>query len=133
MTSLLSDPRLQGCRRLFLRDWQIQANIGVYSIERQGAQPITLNIDVYVALEQYTPTHDDLSEVFDYDDVRRVVTDRLAAGHVNLQETLIDDLARALVAMKGVCAVRVSSEKTRIYPDLAGIGVEVLRFREDPA
>jgi hypothetical protein len=28
--------------------------------------------------------------------------------------------------------VRVSSEKTEIYASVAGIGVEVLRFREKP-
>jgi 7,8-dihydroneopterin aldolase/epimerase/oxygenase len=131
MTSLISDPRLQHCRRLFLRDWQIQANIGVHDFEHGSTQPITLNLDVYVDLAQYTPKHDDLSEVFDYDAVRAVVLERLARGHVNLQETLVDDLAHVLLQMKGVCAVRISSEKTRIYSDLAGIGIEIMRFRQD--
>ena len=133
MTSLLHDPRLAACRRLYLRDWTVQANIGVYPVERQGAQPIVLNIDVYVALAHTTPQFDELDEIFDYDRIRDAVRARLARGHVNLQETLLDDLAAAILALEGVSAVRISSEKTRIYPDIAGIGVEILRFREPQA
>jgi dihydroneopterin aldolase len=83
MATLLIDPRLAQCRRLFLRDWALDANIGVYSAERQGTQQLVLNIDVYVALAASTPRRDELGEVFDYDSV-------------------------------------------------AGIGVEVLRFRDQP-
>jgi len=133
MQILLSDPRLAGCRRLFLRNWAIQANIGVYSAERKGAQPLVLNVDVFVALDASTPQGDRLEEVLDYDFVLDVVRGRVARGHINLQETLVDDVAAELLRRPGIVAVRVSSEKTGIYPDLDGIGVEVLRFREGTA
>jgi dihydroneopterin aldolase len=133
MQTLLSDPRLAGCRRIYLRDWAIQASIGAYLAERRGAQPLVLNLDVFVTLAATTPRRDELGEVFDYDFVRTVVHERLARGHINLQETLVDDLAAALLRRPDVVAVRISSEKTGIYPDLAGIGVEVLRFRGEGA
>jgi dihydroneopterin aldolase len=127
---LLNDPRLAGCRRLFLRDWRIQANIGVHTAEREGAQRLVLNLDVFVSLAATTPRRDALEEVFDYDAIQEVVRERIGRGHINLQETLVDDIARELLRRPAVVAVRVSSEKTEIYPDVAGIGVEVLRFRE---
>lgn len=130
MTTLLTDPRLANCRRIFLRDWALDANIGVYSAERHGTQRLVLNLDVYVALSASTPRHDDVREVVDYDFVRDVVEQRLARGHINLQETLVDDIVTELLRRPGVQAVRVSSEKTEIYAGVAGIGVEVLRFRE---
>lgn len=132
MSTLLADPRLAQCRRLYLRDWAVDANIGVYSAERAGTQQIVLNVDVFVTLASTTPRHDELSEVFDYDTVRAVVQERIARGHVNLQETLVDEIVTALLGHPGVVAVRVSSEKTEIYASVAGIGVEVLRFRELP-
>ncbi len=132
MSTLLNDSRLAQCRRLFLRDWAVDANIGVYSTERAGTQQLVLNLDVYVALSDSTPRRDDLAEVFDYDTVRGIVQERIARGHINLQETLVDDIAAELLRRPGVMAVRVSSEKTEIYASVAGIGVEVLRFR-DPA
>ena len=132
MSTLLIDPRLAQSRRLFLRDWAVDANIGVYSAERQGTQQLVLNLDVYVALASTTPQKDDLVEVFDYDTVRGIVQERIARGHINLQETLVDDVAAELLRRPGVLAVRVSSEKTEIYDTVAGIGVEVLRFRDQP-
>jgi dihydroneopterin aldolase len=130
MATLLSDPRLTHCRRIFLRDWTVDANIGVHSAERNGTQRLVLNLDVYVALSASTPCGDDLREVIDYDFVRAVVEQRIARGHINLQETLVDDIVTELLRRPGVAAVRVSSEKTEIYAGVAGIGVEVLRFRE---
>lgn len=132
-TTLLVDPRLRHCRRIFLRDWAVDANIGVYSAERLGAQQIVLNIDVYVELAASTPRHDALAEVLDYDFIREVVQRRLARGHINLQETLVDDVAGELLRVPRIVAVRVSSEKAEIYATAAGVGVEVLRFREDVA
>jgi 7,8-dihydroneopterin aldolase/epimerase/oxygenase len=58
------------------------------------------------------------------------VRDRVARGHVNLQETLVDDLAHALLEQPGVVAVRVSTEKPDVYEEVGGVGVEVLRFKE---
>jgi dihydroneopterin aldolase len=130
MQTLLSDPRLAHCRRIFLRDLRVDANIGVLSLEREGAQPLLLNLDVFVSLADSTPRTDQLHEIIDYDFVHDIVRARVARGHINLQETLVDDLAEELLRRPEVVAVRVSSEKTGIYADVAGIGVEVLRFRK---
>ncbi len=132
MATLLSDPRLAQCRRIFLRDWVVEANIGVYSNERGVMQRLLLNIDLYVRLSHSTPVRDALEEVVDYDFIREVVRNRLARGHVNLQETLVDDVASELLQHPAAVAVRVASEKTEIYENVAGIGAEILRFRDAP-
>jgi len=122
---------LAHCRRIFLRDWTVEANIGVYGAECRGTQRLILNLDIYVALSASTPRNDDVREVVDYDFVRAVVEQRIARGHINLQETLVDDIATELLRRPGVEAVRVRSEKAEIYAGVAGIGVEVLRFRDE--
>lgn len=130
MTTLLNDPRLAQCRRIFLRDWVVEANIGVYSNERGVMQRLLLNVDLYVQLVHSTPVRDAIEEIVDYDFIRDVVRKRLAQGHVNLQETLVDDVATELLQHPAAVAVRVASEKTEIYANVAGIGVEILRFRD---
>jgi dihydroneopterin aldolase len=129
MSLLMSDPRLANCRRIFLRDWTVDANIGVYSAERTGTQQLVLNLDIFASLESTTPRRDDLSEVIDYDFIRLTVQRRIARGHINLQETLVDDIVEALLQHPGVLAARVSSEKIEIYASVAGIGIEVFRFK----
>ncbi len=129
MTWLL-DPRLAGCRRIFLREVLLDANIGIHDFERAGAQRLVINVDVFVPLAVSTPRHDRIAEVLDYDVVRLTISRRIEQGHINLQETLIDDIARALLAHPGVAAVRVASEKPDVYEDVEAVGVEVFHFRE---
>ena len=130
--SWLLDPRLAQCRRIYLRDAVFEANIGVYDREHAGAQRLVINVDLFVSLSASTPQHDRVEEVIDYDFVRETIRGRLKRGHVNLQETLIDDLAGALLARPGVVAVRICTEKPDVYDDVAGVGIEVLRFKESP-
>jgi 7,8-dihydroneopterin aldolase/epimerase/oxygenase len=128
MTGLV-DPRLAGCRRIFLRNYVVDANIGIHEHERRGAQRLALNVDLYVALSMSTPRHDKLHEVVDYDFVRLTIKHRIEQGHINLQETLVDELARAMLAHPAVRAVRVSSEKPDVYDDVDAVGIEVFQFK----
>jgi dihydroneopterin aldolase len=126
----LLDPRLADCRRLFLRNYVVDANIGIHSFEKTGAQRLALNVDLYVPLALSTPRHDRIHEVVDYDFIRVTIRNRIDQGHINLQETLVDDIARTLLAHPAVRAVRVASEKPDVYDDVDAVGVEVLRFKE---
>jgi dihydroneopterin aldolase len=126
----LLDPRLANCRRIFLREVLLDANIGIHDFERTGAQRLVINVDVFVPLLLSTPRHDRIAEVLDYDFVRLTIRRRIEQGHINLQETLIDDIARTLLAHPGVLAVRVASEKPDVYEDVEAVGVEVFRFKE---
>ena len=130
MSSRLTDPRLADCRRLFLRNYVVDANIGIHAFEKAGAQRLALNVDLYVPLALSTPRHDRIHEVVDYDFIRVTIRHRLEQGHINLQETLVDDIARSLLAHPAVRAVRVSSEKPDVYADVDAVGVEVLHFKD---
>jgi len=129
----LLDPRLAKCRRIFLREVLLDANIGIHDFERAGSQRLVINVDVFVPLAVSTPRHDRISEVLDYDFVRLSIRRRIEQGHINLQETLVDDIAQALLAHPGVAAVRVASEKPDVYADVEAVGVEVFHFKEAAA
>ncbi len=131
MLSSLSHPQLSDCRRIFLRNFQLHANIGVHEHEKNGAQRIVVNVDLFVPLAATTPQHDKITEVVDYDFIHATIRERIAIGHINLQETLCDDLAHALLAHPLVRAVRVSTEKPDVYPECDAVGVEVFHFKRD--
>ena len=135
MLSSLSHPQLSDCRRIFLRNFELQANIGVHEYEKSGAQRIIVNVDLFVPLVATTPRHDKITEVVDYDFIHAAIRERIAGGHINLQETLCDDIAHALLAHPLVRAVRVSTEKPDVYPECDAVGVEVFHFKrgERPA
>lgn len=136
----MNPPRLDdlalSCRKLFLRRLEVHAHIGAHDFEKGVSQRLWIDVELYVPYALSTPTQDRLHEVVDYDYVREVVAARIAQGHVELQETLCDDLADRLLAHPGVRALRLSTCKPDVYPDTQAVGVEVVRIKplsESPA
>jgi dihydroneopterin aldolase len=127
--SALLHPGLADCRRIFVREVVMDASIGIHPSERAAPQRVVLNVDLFVPLALSTPIEDRIDEVLDYDFVRTTIRQRVAAGHINLQETLVDDIARTLLAHPTVRAVRVVSEKPDVYEDVEAVGIEVFRFK----
>jgi len=130
MLSALSHPQLADCRRLFLRNYEVLINIGVHDFEKKGEQRVLINVDLYIPLALSTPLADNLDEVVDYDFMRETIAQRMARGHVHLQESLCDDVVAAMLAHPRVRAVRVSTMKPDVYPDCEGVGVEVFRIKD---
>ena len=130
MHSLLSHPSLMDCRRLFLRNYEVQINIGVHAFEKTGEQRVLINVDLYVPLALSTPKADELDEVLDYDFMRRSIAVRISRGHIHLQETLCDDVLALMLTHPKVRAARVSTEKPDVYPDCESVGCEVFGIKE---
>jgi dihydroneopterin aldolase len=120
---------LLNCRRLFLTGLTVQANIGVHDFEQQAPQRLIIDVDLYVSFEGTRPKDDRIDEVVDYDFVRAVVHERIARGHIGLQETLCDDILTRLLDHTGVMAARVSTRKPDVYPDCEAVGVEAFRAK----
>ena len=125
----MNDQLLLNCRRLFLRGLTVQANIGIHDHELQVTQRLIIDVDLYVSFSGTSPKDDRIDEVVDYDFVRAVVHARVAQGHINLQETLCDDILTHLLEHTGVMAARVSTRKPDVYPDCEAVGVEVFRAK----
>ena len=126
-------PRLAACRRVFLKSYALPVRIGVHDFERLGPQRLLIDVDLYVPLAASTPSEDRLDEVVDYDFIRHAIAERVAQGHIGLQETLCDEIAARMLAHPQVRAVRVSTEKPDVYADCAAVGVEVFHIKESDA
>jgi len=130
MHAILSHPALADCRRLFLRDYEIYINIGVHDFEKKAEQRVILNVDLYIPLDMNTPSKDLLEEVVDYDFMRETIKEIASHGHIQLQETLCDEIVKKMLAHPLVLAARVSTEKPDVYPDCDGVGVEVFQIKQ---
>lgn len=129
LPAMLLDPRLADCRRLFLRGCELPVQIGVHAFEQGAPQRMRFDVDLWVPLARSTPSTDELAEVVDYDFVRERIRALAARGRVQLQETLADQLLRAMLAHPGVRAARVATEKPDVYPDCEAVGVEVFGIK----
>ena len=117
------------CRLLFLKGFEVNARIGIHDFELRAPQRLLIDVELYVAIQERTPNADHISEVVDYDFIRQVILKRIELGHINLQETLVDDVLKELLLHEGVRAARVSSSKPDVYPDCASVGVQVFKCK----
>lgn len=120
-------------RRIFLHNYVVPVYIGVHAHEQDAPQRMRFHIDLYVALTHCTPKHDQLDEVLDYTMMEQAIKQCTQIGHVALQETLCDAIAKQLLQHPKIDAVRVVTEKLDVYANEASVGVEVFLRRSDVA
>ena len=115
-------------RHVFVRDLDLMALIGIYDHEKLKPQRIVVNVDLSVQ-EAHGPMSDDIDHVVSYEIVVKKIEAIVAAGHVNLVETLAEKFAEACLRDKRVLAARVRIEKPDIIPNARSVGVEIERGR----
>lgn len=123
-------PRLEHCRRVFIRNFRLDMRIGIYPHEQDKNQYVLINIEFWVPLDKTTPRRDSIEEVVNHDFVRPAIQELVNSGHINLQETLCDAIIDICLAHPLVVAARVTTEKREVYPDCECAGIEVFRFKE---
>jgi len=118
----------RGTHRLFVRDLELAAELGVHAHERGRRQRVRLNLALTV-LDEADALEDRYENVVCYDEVISAVRRLVAEGHVNLVETLAERIAALCLADPRVKAAQVRLEKLEVYADAAGVGVEIERFQ----
>jgi dihydroneopterin aldolase len=114
-------------RKIVLEDYALPVDIGFHDYEVGNPQRVLITVEVWVD-EASFPTTDAVAEAWDYDFLRTEIG-RLAAGRrFNLQETLVRSIYDLVAGRRGVTGLRVSSRKADVYPDCAGVGVELVSF-----
>ncbi len=115
-------------RRVFVRDYVTDAEIGVWSHEKGKTQKVRINVDLVV--EETTQHHDDqLENVVCYNDIVLGIQEIVTSGHINLVETLAERIAELSLGHHAVVSARVRVEKLEAVPQAASVGVEIDRYR----
>jgi dihydroneopterin aldolase len=117
----------KGIRHLFVHDLVLACRIGVHPHERDRPQKVRLNLDLAVA-ETSSPPRDELAEVVDYAALVERVRNALGTSHVNLVETLAEQIAAICLEDPRVRSARVRVEKPNAIADAAAVGVEIERI-----
>ena len=113
-------------RRIFLRDYEIIASIGIHEFERQNPQRIIVDVSLDLANDMQPDTAEDRIEtVLDYDFLRDRIREIVEGRHFNLQETLCAEILTTCLQPNKVLAARVSTRKPDVYPDCDSVGVEM--------
>lgn len=114
-------------RKIVLDGFDLSLDIGFHDFEVGNPQRLLLTVEVWVDDGHFAPS-DRVEEAWDYDFLRTEIAALAAGRRFNLQETLVREIYDLVAARRGVTALRVSSRKPDIYPDCAGVGVELASF-----
>ncbi|WP_370209067.1 dihydroneopterin aldolase [Pararhodobacter marinus] len=117
-----ADPR----DRISLRDYAVEAEIGAFQTERGHTQRLMFNVVVEVR-PQSGPIDDDVDRIMSYDTITEAIADELAAGRLNLLETLSEHVAERILAHPRAMRAFVRVEKLDRGP--FKLGVEIVRTR----
>ena len=120
-----------GVRHVFVRDLTLMCAIGVHDHERLGPQRVRINLDLAVLEGDISAVADSIDNVVCYENVSNDVRAICAGEHVNLVETLAEDIAGACLRYAQVRSVRVRVEKLDVFEDAASVGVEIERFNPE--
>ena len=115
-------------RHLLIHDLVLPCSIGVHEHERHATQRVRINLRVQVA-EDERPIGDSIANVVSYEAIVDGIRAIARSGHINLVETLADRIVELCLANPRARGVWVRVEKLDLFPDTAGVGVEVERSR----
>ncbi len=110
---------------VFIRNLEVLARIGVHGHEQGMPQPVRIN--VRATTEE--PEDDRLEHALDYEMIAEKVRGIVAAGHINLAETLAERIAAMCLEDKRVSKAWVRVEKLHALPGAEAAGVEIERGR----
>jgi dihydroneopterin aldolase len=110
---------------VFVRDLVMPVDIGAYGFERGHAQRVRFSVDVEV---YRIAGPDDMRVAFSYDVIMDAIKIILAAGHIELVETIAERLAESVLLHERVHAIGVEVEKLDVAAP-GSVGVRIRRER----
>jgi 7,8-dihydroneopterin aldolase/epimerase/oxygenase len=106
-----------GQQTLSLTGLRFNASLGILAHEKSAPQPIQVDAQLNLGVQDLQPHDDDISHVLDYRKVRQIIIDECTSEHLNLLESLIGKLALRLSRLPGVQGVKVKITKLEIFED----------------
>jgi FolB domain-containing protein len=121
-----------GERCILVDDLRLEFFIGVHSHERQARQEVAITVHMYVA-DAGPSRSDDLADHVSYADIVEALKERATSTrHIDLVETLAEEVADLAFADPRVERAIIEVRKTAIIPEARG-GVGVVLHRRRPA
>jgi len=112
--------------KVFVRGLAIDAHIGVYKHEKGRPQRLVIDVELDVAVTDWSS----LAETVNYEVIAEKARRVAAEGHRGLVETFAHHLAEACFEEPKVTRARIRVEKpSALAPDAAAAGVEITAVR----
>jgi dihydroneopterin aldolase len=110
--------------KVFVRQLQIEAEIGVHAHEHGRRQPLVLEVELDLAAAGF----EHIADTVNYETIAHLAREVADGGHLKLVETFAERLALACLRDPRVIAARVRVEKPQaLEPAMAGVEIRLER------
>lgn len=127
LDGLVPDSLAPHSRKVVLEDYSLPVDIGFHDFEVGTPQRLLISVEVWLDEASFA-SEDDEEAAWNYDFLRSEIGRIASSRRFNLQETLVRAIYDLVAARRGVVDLRVRSRKPDIYPDCAGVGVDLASF-----
>ena len=117
------EPAAEVLDKVFVRGLELDAWIGVHHVEKGDTQRVRIDVEAALLPRERAES---IGQTICYDYIIEGIHDILARGHINLVETLAEEIAEHVLRHDLARAVTVRVEKTERVPG-ARLGVEISR------
>ncbi len=132
LSELKSETKLidnnSGYDLIFLNDFLIQANIGVYKNEKEITQPLRINIIAKVKNPKNI-NDNNIQSVVCYNQISKKIKKIIKSGHTILLEKLAEKIFEECFKNKRIETMKIRLEKLDAIQDAESAGIEVERSR----
>ena len=115
---------------IFLNDFMIDANIGVYKHEKAKRQPLRINIIAKVKNPKKI-NDDKLYSVVCYNQISKKIKKIIKSGHTILLEKLAEKIFQECFKNKRIQTMKIRLEKLDAIQEAESAGIEVERSRSE--
>ncbi len=113
--------------RIFVHDYVLEVEIGVHHNEKGVTQRVRFSVDIDLTSNP-EELDDNIERTLDYDYVINGIKAIISRGHINLVETLAEDVAQHCIAHPRAAGTKVVIEK--LDKDPGAVGVELVRRKQ---
>jgi len=104
----------------------LPAFIGVFEHEYGAPQPVRFDVTVDISALGHADEHE-THNIVRYDHIVENIKEILAAGHIDLVETLAEDVAKACLSYDRAQQVSVTVAKPAAFEETEAVGVRITR------
>ena len=119
----VTDFQFEPTSTIFIRNLVVRGSIGALSHERHGVQDIRISVEMTVPT--ITDHADSLANVVPYHPIVDRIHALLGNGHVELVETLAQQIIAAAFEEPRMLAVTVTVEKPEVIPGAEAAGIRL--------
>ena len=113
---------------IFLNDFLVQANIGLYTQEKKTTQPLRINVVAKVKNPRNI-NDDNLQSVVCYNQISKKIKKIIKSGHTILLEKLAEKIFQECFKNKRIETMKIRLEKLDAIQGAESAGIEVERSR----